>query len=131
LPYAGQGNPLALREIARDLTPQQRRGEAPLDGSLPPSAEWAYLRRIEALAPDTRRALLLAALAEGGDRANVAQACASLGLDAAVLDPAERVWAGVGNPGCPASGSVGSDRLRGEDQRHTAREDALTPKGPR
>jgi GMP synthase-like glutamine amidotransferase/tetratricopeptide (TPR) repeat protein/DNA-binding CsgD family transcriptional regulator len=88
---AGQGNPLALLEIARDLTPQQRRGEAPLDGSLPPSAEWAYLRRIEALPADTRRALLIAALAEGGERATVAQACASLGLDPAVLDPAERV----------------------------------------
>ena len=45
----GQGNPLALLEIARDLTPEQRRARAPLDGSLPPSAEWAYLRRIEAL----------------------------------------------------------------------------------
>ena len=60
---SGQGNPLALVEIARDLTPEQRRAEAPLDGSLPPSAEWAYLRRIEALPADTRRALLLAALA--------------------------------------------------------------------
>jgi AAA ATPase domain len=42
---SGQGNPLALLEIARDLTPEQRRAEAPLDASLPPSAEWAYLRR--------------------------------------------------------------------------------------
>jgi predicted ATPase len=40
----GHGNPLALMEIARGLTPEQRRAEAPLDGSLPPSAEWAYLR---------------------------------------------------------------------------------------
>ena len=43
--------------------PQQRAASAPLDGSLPPSAEWAYLRRIEALPRDTRRALLVAALA--------------------------------------------------------------------
>lgn len=87
---SGQGNPLALLEIARDLTPEQRRGQAPLDGSLPPSAEWAYLRRIEALPPDTRRALLLAALIGGGERASVARACTALGLDLSALDPAER-----------------------------------------
>ena len=89
--YSGQGNPLALVEIARDLTPEQRRAEAPLDGSLPPSAEWAYLRRIEALPPDTRRALLLAALAGRGKRETVARACGIVGLDPTALDPAERV----------------------------------------
>ena len=46
-----------------------------------PSAEWAYLRRIEALPPDTRRALLLAALADSDDRATVARAGATLSLD--------------------------------------------------
>jgi GMP synthase (glutamine-hydrolysing) len=71
----GQGNPLALLEIVRDLRPEQRRAQAPLDGSLPPSAEWAYLRRIEALAADTRRALLLAALTRDGDRETLARAC--------------------------------------------------------
>jgi GMP synthase-like glutamine amidotransferase/tetratricopeptide (TPR) repeat protein len=86
----GQRNPLALLEIAHDLTPLQRTGDAPLEKSLAPSAEWVYLRRIEALPPDTRRALLLAALAEGGDCATIARACATLGLDAAVLEPAER-----------------------------------------
>ena len=76
---SGQGNPLALLEIPRGLTPEQRRAEAPLDGSLPPSAEWAYLHRIEALPPDTRRALLLAALAGDGERDTVARACTTLG----------------------------------------------------
>ena len=51
---AAHGNPLALLEIARGLTPAQRAGGAPLDRSLPPSAEWAYLRRIEALSPEHR-----------------------------------------------------------------------------
>src|SRR5206468_12455726 len=37
---AARGNPLALTEIARDLTPAQRSGRAPLGSSLPPSAEW-------------------------------------------------------------------------------------------
>ena len=89
--HSGQGNPLALVEIARGLTPQQRCADAPLDGSLPPSAEWAYLRRIEALPPDTRRALLLAALADRGKRETVARACGIVGLDPTALDPAERV----------------------------------------
>ena len=87
---SGQGNPLALLEIARDLTPEQRRADAPLDGSLPPSAEWAYLRRIETLPADTRRALLLAALAADGKRETVTQACVTVGLDPTALDAAAR-----------------------------------------
>jgi GMP synthase-like glutamine amidotransferase/tetratricopeptide (TPR) repeat protein len=87
---SGQGHPLALLEIARGLTPEQRRAEAPLDGSLPPSAEWAYLHRIEALPPDTRRALLLAALADDGERETVTRACGTLGLDPTALDAAGR-----------------------------------------
>ncbi len=87
---SGQGNPLALLEIARDLTPEQRHARAPLDGSLPPSAEWAYLRRIEALPADTRRALLIAALTRDNERETVARACKSVGLNATALDPAER-----------------------------------------
>ena len=87
---SARGNPLALLEITRDLTAEQRRGQVPLEGSLPPSAEWAYLRRIEALPMDTRRALLIAALTPGGERATVARACMTVGLAAAALDPAER-----------------------------------------
>jgi GMP synthase-like glutamine amidotransferase/DNA-binding NarL/FixJ family response regulator len=87
---SGQGNPLSLLEIARGLTPEQRRAKAPLDDPLPPSAEWAYLLRIEALPPDTRRALLLAALADDGERETVRQACKSLGLDPTALDAAAR-----------------------------------------
>jgi GMP synthase-like glutamine amidotransferase/DNA-binding CsgD family transcriptional regulator len=87
---SGHGNPLALLEIARGLTPEQRRAEAPLDGSLPPSAEWAYLRRIEALPPDTRQALVLAALAGDGEREIVTRACNGLGLDPSALDAATR-----------------------------------------
>ena len=87
---AAEGNPLALIEIARDLTPAQRAGRVPLDPSLPPSAEWIYLRRIEALSPDARRALLIAALAEGGHLRTIERACDTLGLDRGVLAPAER-----------------------------------------
>jgi GMP synthase-like glutamine amidotransferase/tetratricopeptide (TPR) repeat protein/DNA-binding CsgD family transcriptional regulator len=87
---SGNGNPLALLEIVRDLTPEQRGAQVPLEGPLPPSAEWAYLRRIEALPAATRRALLLAALTRGGERETVARACTALGLDLTALDPAER-----------------------------------------
>ena len=87
---SGQGNPLALLEIVHDLTPEQRRAQAPLDGSMPPSAEWAYLRRIEALPDTTRVALLLAALTRGGELETVARACTVLGLEVSALDRAER-----------------------------------------
>ena len=73
-----------------DLTPEQRRAQAPLDESMPPSAEWAYLRRIEALPDTTRLALLLAALTRGGERETVVRACTVLGLEASALDRAER-----------------------------------------
>ena len=88
---SGQGNPLALLEIARDLTPEQRRGQASLEGALPPSAEWAYLRRIEALPEDARRALLIAALSRDGQSETIVRACTSVGLDHAALEPAARV----------------------------------------
>ena len=87
---SGQGNPLALLEIARDLTPEQRRGGASLNGALAPSAEWAYLRRIEALPADTRRGLLIAALSRDGQRETIERACTSVGLEPAALEPAER-----------------------------------------
>ena len=87
---SGQRTPLALLEIARDLEPPQRTGDAPIERELAPSAEWSYLRRVEALPPAARRVLLLAALAEGGDRATIARACATSGLDSAMLEAAER-----------------------------------------
>jgi GMP synthase-like glutamine amidotransferase/DNA-binding CsgD family transcriptional regulator len=87
---SGQCTPLALLEIARDLTPEQRCAEAPLDEPFPPSAEWVYLRRIEALPAETRQALLLAALTRDGDQAIVARACAALRLSLRALAPAER-----------------------------------------
>ena len=84
------GNPLALLELPRDLTPQQRAAAAPLDGALPPSAECAYLHRIESLPEPTRLALLIAALSRDGGRATGARACAAPGLDSSALEPAKR-----------------------------------------
>ena len=87
---ASRGNPLALIELAQDLTPAQRGGRVPLEPTLPPSAEWIYLRRIESLPSDTRRALLIAALAEGGQLGTVERACDLLGLGVTALAPAQR-----------------------------------------
>lgn len=78
------GNPLALVEIPRLLDAEQRSGGVPLLGPLPLSRELsrAYGRRVEALGPQARRALLLAACAEPGE--------ASAALPALLADPADR-----------------------------------------
>lgn len=59
------GNPLALLELTRLLTPQQRRGSAPLPDALPVGARLtdAFTRSITALSPSARRAAVLAAAA--------------------------------------------------------------------
>jgi len=61
------GNPLALVEVVRTLTPSQRAGRDVLPEPLPSIAavEAAYARRVAALRPKTRRALLV--LAASGD----------------------------------------------------------------
>ena len=92
-----RGNPLALIEISHDLTPEQRAAAAPLGGALPPSAEWAYLRRIESLPEATRLALLAAALSRDSGRETVARAYNALGLDLSALEPAERVGLVLGD----------------------------------
>jgi DNA-binding CsgD family transcriptional regulator/tetratricopeptide (TPR) repeat protein len=69
------GNPAALHDLARSLTPGQRRGaEAPpaglpVDGAL----RRAYRIRLRSLPPTTRRALLLLALDDGLDPAALAR----------------------------------------------------------
>jgi GMP synthase-like glutamine amidotransferase/tetratricopeptide (TPR) repeat protein/DNA-binding CsgD family transcriptional regulator len=83
------GNPLALLEIPVELTPEQRAGMAPIEDSLPASAEWAFLRRLAALEASTRQALLVAALAGGHGREAVLPACRTLGLDADALAAAD------------------------------------------
>jgi GMP synthase-like glutamine amidotransferase/DNA-binding CsgD family transcriptional regulator len=83
------GNPLALLEIPADLTAEQRAGTVAVEESLPPSAEWAFLRRVSALPAAARQALLLTALAGRRERNAVPQACRTLGLDDDALAAAE------------------------------------------
>jgi GMP synthase-like glutamine amidotransferase/DNA-binding CsgD family transcriptional regulator len=85
---AAAGQPLALLEIAADLTPEQRAGAA-IDEPLPESAEWAFLRRHSRLPPPARHALLVAALASRGEQEALPQACRILGVDVSALEAAE------------------------------------------
>jgi DNA-binding CsgD family transcriptional regulator len=85
------GNPLALIEGARGLTPAQRRGEAPLPAVLPVDDRLLeqFRRELADLPPATLRALGLAALAADGDLGVVAGALAALGGTTDDLGPAE------------------------------------------
>ena len=66
---ASGGNPLALEASSRSLTPAQLRGAEPLPPLLPGarSVESAYVRSLEMLDAEARRALLVAAANETDD----------------------------------------------------------------
>ncbi|MEU8547114.1 AAA family ATPase [Streptomyces roseoverticillatus] len=85
------GNPLALRETAGLLTPDQLTGRAPLPDPLPVGEEVAavYGERIVRLPEDTRLALLAAALEGRGDARLIRAAAEQLGADPGALDAAE------------------------------------------
>jgi len=88
---AAGGNPLALVELPAALSPQQRRGDAPLDQPLAPGRglERVYSARLAGLPEDTRAALLVAAACDSGELAAVAAAARALGSSAAALQAAE------------------------------------------
>ena len=78
------GNPLALLELTRSLTAQQRRGSAPLPDALPvgPRLADAYARAIADLSPAARRAALLAAASLDNDAGALFRALHTEGVDA-------------------------------------------------
>ncbi|HEX3792108.1 MAG TPA: AAA family ATPase [Pseudonocardiaceae bacterium] len=84
------GNPLALLELPRGLTPAQLAGgfgfpsAMPLSGSI----EGSFGRRADALPESTRQFLLVAASEPGGDPVLVRQAAARLGIGPAAAAPA-------------------------------------------
>ncbi len=61
------GNPLALLELPRGLSPTELAGGFGLMGAVPARVEQGFQRRIEALPADTRRLLLVAAADPTGD----------------------------------------------------------------
>ena len=84
------GNPLALTELPRGLTPAQVAGGFGLPHVLGLSGriEDSFLRRLDELPADTRRLLLVAASDSVGDPALVWQAAELLGIDREAAEPA-------------------------------------------
>ena len=84
------GNPLALTEMPRGLSPDQLAGREPLAGPIPAGQqiETAFARQVADLPQATREALLVAAAMQTGRHDLFAQALAARGLPADALDPA-------------------------------------------
>jgi hypothetical protein len=77
-----RGNPLALLELPRGLSPAQLAGgfALPAAGSVPARIEESFRRRLEALPPDTRDLLLVAAAEPVGNAVVVLHAAQALGI---------------------------------------------------
>jgi hypothetical protein len=85
-----RGNPLALLELPRGLTPAELAGGFGLPGALPlsKSIEGTFRRWLDALPAGTQRLLQLAAAEPVGDPALVWRAAKRLGIGAAAAAPA-------------------------------------------
>ena len=86
-----RGNPLALLELTRGLTPAQLAGGFGLPGAVPVSAriQQSFERRLARLPRDPRRLLLLAAAEPTGDPALVWRAAELLGIPESASDVVE------------------------------------------
>jgi DNA-binding CsgD family transcriptional regulator len=82
-----RGNPLALLELPHGLRPAELAGGFELP--LPNTIEQSFLRRLEALPPETRRLLLTAAAEPVGDLTLLWRAAGELGLPADAAQPAQ------------------------------------------
>jgi DNA-binding CsgD family transcriptional regulator len=87
----GRGNPLALLELPRGLSPAQLAGGFGLPRALSLSGkiEESFVNRLEALPQDTQQLLLVAAAEPTGDPGLLWSAAARLGIADAVISPAE------------------------------------------
>ena len=85
------GNPLALLELPRGLTPATVAGGFGLPGGLPLTSriEQGFVRQLEPLPGETRQLLLLAAAEPVGDVSLLQRAAALLGIGADEAAPAE------------------------------------------
>jgi hypothetical protein len=86
-----RGNPLALLELPRGLSPVQLAGGFGLPDALPLSGriQESFLRRAESLPEETRLLLLVAAAEPVGDPALVRSAAIRLGLNLEAADSAQ------------------------------------------
>ncbi|MEV0210506.1 AAA family ATPase [Streptomyces sp. NPDC050788] len=85
-----RGNPLALLQLARGLTPTELAGGFGLPGAapLPTSLEAGFAQQVAALPPNTRTLLLVAAADPSGDPALLWRAAGRLGVDTDAATPA-------------------------------------------
>lgn len=86
-----RGNPLALLELPRGMTPAELAGGFGLPGArpLPGRIEQSFVRRLESLPSDTRRLLLVAAAEPVGDGSLLWRAAELLGLSTDAANAAE------------------------------------------
>ena len=86
-----QGNPLAILELPRGLTPAELAGGFGLPRTLPLASriEESFLRRVQALPSETQRLLLLAAAEPVGDPVLLWRAAERLGIGVEAAAPAE------------------------------------------
>jgi hypothetical protein len=96
------GSPLAIVELASDLSAAELSQRGALAGPLPLSRrlEAHYVRQVRALPPATQTLLLVAAAEPTGDPAAIARAASRLGADPNAAEPA--VVAGVFEMGSAA-----------------------------
>jgi DNA-binding CsgD family transcriptional regulator len=85
------GNPLALLELGRELTPAQLVGRSPLPEPLPPGRrlEDQFRRRVRSLPPETQALLLLAAADQPAEPGRLWRAAAELGVPESAASAAE------------------------------------------
>ncbi|MBB6551788.1 LuxR family transcriptional regulator [Nonomuraea rubra] len=85
-----QGNPLALLELPRSLTPAELAAGYTLPHTLSAGqAERSFLRRVESLPAPTRQLLLIAAAEPVGDVTLLSRAARTLSIDESAAAPAE------------------------------------------
>jgi DNA-binding CsgD family transcriptional regulator/tetratricopeptide (TPR) repeat protein len=133
-----RGNPLALLELPRGLSPAELAGGFALPGaaSLPGRIEQSFRRQLDELPAPTRRLLLLAAADPSGNPALVWRAAARLGLQMQAAAPATEAGLAEFSPGVRfrhplvRSAAYRSAPLRERQQAHAALAEATDPADP-
>jgi hypothetical protein len=117
------GNPLALLELPRGLTPAELAGGFALPNALPLPGriEDSFRRRLEALPGETRSLLLVAAADPVGEPVLVWQAAGRLGIRAAAATPAAEAGLLEIGPGCGSGIRWSGRRPTGQHRYRNAR----------